>query len=160
MSAITIRDTLIPRLHAFCGVPIIEADSAGNRPTGAHATYKFTRPYGKDVGRADEITKIESGGYKMIMQENYKMTISITAYDKDNDISYALAQEIYDWFGFHGADILSLANVVVVEKTDVQNRDAFVVEEYERRNGFDVIIRTSRKIERFVDYIETVQSQN
>jgi hypothetical protein len=149
-----VRNALIPKIKAFCGVPIIQADQIGDKPDGAHATYKFTNAYGKDVGRPVEAYD----GNGMVQKETYKVTISLNAFDMDDDISRELAQQIYDWFQFHGVDDLMAANIAVVELTSIANRDAFVVENYERRNGFDVIIRVGRELARVVNDVERVET--
>lgn len=150
------RDILIPAIAAFCKVPIIQADQTGDIPDGPHATYKFTTPYAKDVGQAETTFHSTDEGMELHHKENYKATLSITAYAMDSDISHDLAQQIHDWFGYQGHILLDNYGIVVVEKTNVVNRDAIFVEEYERRNGFDVIMRLSRKIIHDVDYFEYV----
>jgi predicted CoA-binding protein len=55
-------------------------------------------------------------------------------------------------------DDLMAANIAVVELTSIANRDAFVVENYERRNGFDVIIRVGRELARVVNDVERVET--
>lgn len=154
MKIVDVRNALIPKIKAFCGVPVIEADSNGTKPGGSHATYKFTNPYGKDVGRAAEFYQDNA----MIRQESFKTTISFNAYDLDEDVSRELAQQIYDWFEFYGYEDLRASNIAVVELTNIANRDAFVVENYERRNGFDVIIRIGRELERVAIDIERVET--
>jgi hypothetical protein len=152
MNIVDVRNALIPKIKTFCNVPIIEADGNGPKPDGSHATYKFTNAYGKDNGRASEVYSNNS----MIRTESFKVTISFNAFDLDDDVSRELAQKIYDWFEFYGSDDLTANNIAVVELTNINNRDAFVVENYERRNGFDVIIRVSRELTRISSEIESV----
>jgi len=151
-----LRKTIVPLLNVFCGVPVIEADGNGPKPDGSHVTYKLTNPYGKDKGREVEEVAQDGTGFKMIRTESFKTTISFSAYDFDDDISRELAQKVYDWFAFYGYDDLLNNNIAVIEQTDIINRDAFVVENYERRNGFDVIIRISREMSRNVDIVEDI----
>jgi hypothetical protein len=154
MKIVDIRNALIPKIKTFCNVPVIEADGNGPRPDGTHATYKFTTAFAKDNGRPVEVY---SNG-QMTFQDSYKVTISLNAFDLDDDVSRELAQQIYEWFEFYGLDDLKAANIAVVELSNITNRDAFVVENYERRNGFDVIIRVTRELTRVVDNIETVNT--
>jgi hypothetical protein len=156
MNISDVRNALIPKIKAFCNVPIIEADGNGPMPEGSFATYKFTTAYAKDVGRPSDVFRAD----KTYRYDSYKATISISAYDLDDDASRDLAQKIYDWFGFYGEDDLTAVNVAVVELSNIVNRDAFVVENYERRNGFDVIIRVSRELSRADEFIERVETQN
>lgn len=156
MNITDIQNAIIPALKTFCGVPIIEADGMGEKPEGAHATFKFTMAYGKGIGQAEETAAPGADGYTLTRVESYRATLSMSAYDLDNDTSRELAQRMYDWFSFHGYDHLNEQNIVVSEVTDVINRDTFVLENYERRNGFDVIIRVTRELARTVDFIERV----
>jgi hypothetical protein len=153
MKASEIRAALIPKLSAFCGFPIIQGDGNGPLPDGVHATYKITTPNGKDNGGPVEIY---SNG-EFTFQESKKVTISFTAYDADDDVSFDAAEKIHDWFKFYGEVDLNAANIAIVELSNITNRDAFVVENYERRNGFDVIIRVIREFTRVATYIERAE---
>ncbi|EEL78648.1 hypothetical protein bcere0028_57590 [Bacillus cereus AH1271] len=130
------------------------ADQMGERPKVPHATYKLTTPYGKAVGQAEETGVVINGEYKLQRLSDYKTTISFTAYAMDDDDSVELAQQIYDWFSFAGVDVLHSIGVAVADQTDVINRDAFVIEDYERRNGFDVILRVPRQQLKDIEWIE------
>jgi hypothetical protein len=47
---------------------------------------------------------------------------------------------------------------VVSDITGIQNRDILLVDDYERRNGFDVTLKTIRTLEKQIDIIETVSN--
>lgn len=153
-----LRTQLMTLLNQQIGAPVIEADGNGKKPTVPHVTYKFTRMYGKDVGGEVLEGKDIQGVFKLVKSDSYKATISFTAYATDDDASRDLAQKVYDWFSFTGYDYLMTLNVAVVEQTDVINRDTFIIENYERRNGFDVIIRVARELMRDIYTIEKVES--
>jgi hypothetical protein len=152
-----IRDALIIPLHTFAGVPVIEQEDTGDQPTGPHATYKFTSSYIKDVGMSEEWAEASEDTYVLKQQETFKVALSITAYAADSDASFDLAMTLREWFQFYGQDDLEAANIAVVNLGNVDNRDAFVVDEYERRNGFDVILRVSKELSMDVGYIEKVE---
>ena len=133
------------------------ADQMGERPKVPHATYKLTTPYGKAVGQAEETGVVIDGKYKLQRLSDYKTTISFTSYAMDDDDSVALAQKIYDWFSFAGVDVLQSIGVAVADQTDVINRDAFVIEDYERRNGFDVILRVPHQQLKDVESVDDVE---
>ena len=57
-----LRKALIPALKTFCGVPIIQGDQIGSKPTTAHATYKFTTSHGKSAGRDEEVHIVTETG--------------------------------------------------------------------------------------------------
>ena len=147
------KNTLIPEINAFCDHPVIEADQKGKKPKGPHATFKITSPYIPD-GQGEQRAIQGQDTFKLIHVESYKMVLSFTAYDTDADASHELAQEIHDWFKFYGLDFLDNRNIVVVELSTVQNRDLLLVDDYERRNGFDVTLRLTRELAQDFDYIE------
>lgn len=151
-----LRTALIPTLKNFCGAPIIQGDQIGSKPDVAHATYKFTTPYGKSAGREEEVYIVTETGAQIKRIVEYRTVMSVTAYSMDDDESVDLAQKIHDWFAFDGADYLNSIGVVIAEQTDVTNRDAFVVENYERRNGFDVIMRIKSEKTRDVDWFDNI----
>lgn len=152
-----LKALLIPAITKHCKAEIIMADDMGDKPEVPHATYKITTGYGKGVGRAEEVhEETASGGVILKRTETYKVTISFTAYAMDEDDSLELAQYIYDWFTFHGFSILSKVGITVADQTDITNRDAFVVENYERRNGFDVILRVTTEKTRDIDWFDSV----
>lgn len=155
-----VRETIIPELTLFCGRPIIMADDVGEKPTGSHATYKITLPYGRGIGRPEEIPEPTPEGLQMKRIEEYRATFSFTAYSMDEIESYELAQKIHDWFSFEGYNFLNQFGIAVAEQTDITNRDAFIVENYERRNGFDVILRIMRTRRQNVDWFDKVAMKN
>lgn len=157
MNITELRDSIIPKLKAFCGVPIIEADQVAKKPETTHATYKFTSPYLKDVGWADIVPEGEGDTYTLNHKETYKVVASFTAYDADIDLSIQLAQKMHDWFAFQGRFDLDDAGIVVVSLGDVENRDALVVDGYERRNGFDVTFRVGRVLSKPFDWIDRAE---
>ena len=157
MKASELRDILIPAINEHTGSPIIQGDQIGDKPEIAHATFKFTTPYGRGVGQAEEIPVIVDGVYTLRRKDEFQTVISFTAFAMNDDESVDLAQSIHDWFSFYGVDILQNIGIAVVDQTNVTNRDAFVIEDYERRNGFDVILRITRIQDLEVNWIETVQ---
>lgn len=157
MNVKELRAVLIPAIKKNCGAPIIMADQMGERPKVPHATYKFTTAHGKAVGQAEETGVVINGEYKLQRLSDYKVTISFTSYAMDDDDSVVLAQKIYDWFSFAGLDVLQSIGVAVADQTDVINRDAFVIEDYERRNGFDVILRVPHQQLKDIEWIDVAE---
>lgn len=156
MSIRAFKDLLIPALKTFCNVPIIEADQTGNKPDGPHATFKITTPYMRGVGQSYDVFEPMLNQLKMSRVDEFKRVISFTAYDLDDDASFDLAQQIHDWFSFNGYDFLGSNNMVVADQSAVSNRDAFVIDGYERRNGFDITLRLTRELIQDVEYIEDI----
>lgn len=156
MNIVELKKAIISPLAAYAGSKIIRADNLGNKPEEPHATYKITMPYGAGVGYPEEV--FLDGGNSAIIQQTteHKATFSFTAYAMKEDESILLAQKIHEWFSFYGYDIFDNLGVTIIEQTDIANRDAFVVENYERRNGFDVIIKYMDVKTREVDWFEQV----
>jgi hypothetical protein len=157
MDIITLRNAIIPELAAYINAPLIAQDGEGEKPKGQHATYKITTSYGRGTGRENEYFQPTAESLTIKTENEYRTTFSFSAYSMDDDESYLLAQKIYDWFAFVGYDFLNQLGATVTEQTDIINRDAFIVENYERRNGFDVIIRVIKENTRNVDWFDKVE---
>jgi hypothetical protein len=156
MSLADLKNLLIPQIAVYCKAPIIGADQTGDKPSGAYATFKITSPYIKGIGQNNESISQSTNGYQLTEVDNYKMVISFNAYDLDEDVSLDLAQKLYDWFAFHGADFLNKNNLVIKEQTGITNRDSIILDNYERRNGFDVTLGTTRELVKNIDIVEDV----
>ena len=152
MSIADIKNLLIPQIKTFVGVPVIAANQNAPKPDGTHASYKITSAYLKAPGQPNETVSSN----KLTSDEEYKIVISFSSYDMDQDISFDLSQKIHDWFAFYGEEWLQSNNLVVSDITGIQNRDILLVDDYERRNGFDVTIKTVRTLEKQIDIIENV----
>lgn len=157
MNSVYFKTVILPILTEFIGFPIIRADQTADKPNGPHATYKITMPYGKGVGQPATTYEMEGDNMVEIDSENYRATVSFTTYDWSDDVSREMAQSIRDWWAFYGRDFLQKQGVAIIELTDVQNRDALLLEEYERRNGFDAVLRLSRRMKRQIDHFTHIQ---
>jgi hypothetical protein len=146
---------MIPKLFAFVGCPIIEADQAmGDIPDGRHVIFKFTTAHAKDVGLPNYSHEYALNEFRETLSDDMKVIISVTAIDETNAGSIAAAQDVKEWLEFHGADDLDAAGIVVADIGDIASRDS--INEDERRNGFDVTLRVSRTVTKTADYIESV----
>ena len=152
-----LKAAIIPAIAAFSGRPLIMGDDVGDRPTEPHATYKFITPYTPGVGQPDQYIVELNGATFLRTVDEYHTTISISSYAMDEDESLDLAQTIYDWFMFGGVEEMQRLGIAVIEQTAITNRDAFIVENYERRNGFDVILRITRMKDLPFNTIEHVE---
>lgn len=162
MDIVQIRDAVIAPLNQFLlmempGVMIIEADQDGDRPKGPHATYKITSPHIKDVGMPFESVEETDTTVFLRQDKSFKVAFSINAYAVDIDESISLATRLHEWFDFIGQEVFEDNDLALVEIGNIENRDAFIVDGYERRNGFDVIIRAAKTVKLDVGYIEKVE---
>lgn len=156
MSTDDFKNLIIPALRAFVGVPVIRADQMGGTIDGPHMTYKLTTPYGQERGQAEEKWVEVDGELILTHTESFRRVVSFSAYAMDDEVSIDLAQSARDWFNFAGYEFLSANNVVLVEATSVANRDVFVLEDYDRRNGFDATLRFTRVSQAAIDYYDGV----
>lgn len=151
------QNAVLPALTAFVKHPVIWADQVGDRLDRPHATYKITLPYSKGAGKPNYTYKTENTDFLAVSSENYRATISFSTFSLDDEISQEMAQNIHDWFNFHGSELLDDLGIVIVEVTDVTNRDAFILEGYERRYGFDIVIRHNRSISKVIDFFDRME---
>ena len=64
--------------------------------------------------------------------------MSFSAYAEDSISAKQLALDASDYFKHIGYENLVREQIIVVECTNISNRDVFVTDYYERREGFDV----------------------
>lgn len=156
MNATELKNRLIEELTPYAKVPVFPADENRPKPKGAYVTFKLTTPKAQGVGQPEITYTPSDDGLTEKYKEEYLTTISFTTYDKDEDISRDLALHIQDFFNFYGCEFLESIGVAVAEVTNVINRDVFLIEEYERRNGFDAILRVMQEKFRNVEYFDKV----
>lgn len=155
------RNVIVKELAAYLGFPVVMLEQAAKKPPYPFVGYKITTTYNPEQGQSIEINETVPSvtseyeyDIERTVTEQPTITISVTAYSKIEEESTELALQAREWFRFQGEDILDGLNIVVVETTPVQNRDILLVEAYERRQGFDVILRISDQSTKRIDTIE------
>ncbi|MFT9493417.1 phage neck terminator protein [Anaerosolibacter sp.] len=167
---IDIRNHIVLGLHNFTQRPVILMEQAYPKPKKADKktidypffTYKFTTPYISEshepsystekVASSDENFEYD---LKYTRHEMSQISLSITAYSLDSDQSYQNALEAVKWFEFIGEDYLMSKGIVVIDTGNLQNRDTLIVDDYERRVGFDVRLRVDSIVTKTLETIET-----
>lgn len=148
---------IIDMLSAEVGSPVILTNQAAPRPPypyiGVTETIPF-QPGPRSIKNVPEPTDI-----KQVASQQATMTLSVTAYGSDFADTMELAQKAYDWFSFTGYRALKDAGYVVESLGAVDNRDTLIVDDYERRRGFDVTIRFVHQQERIVEEIDSVDPE-
>lgn len=151
----------------FIGVQeVIFADQKGKKPKYPYITVKNiaeSKTGGMGIYTYEPIASDNSEFELDLEERKFEMplnTLSINSYSKDMDEAYEAAQKCKDWFEFHGYDYLKEKGIVVVETTTIENRDSLVAVDYERRWGFDVILRSSRTISKRVETVEKIIINN
>jgi len=144
------------QLATDAGINIIRADQAGNVPQKPYATYKLIA-HRKGIGREDIYYQDQPNALVETRKEERNATISFNCYGITHDNAYEIAEKLRKWFVYGGSFYLEEIDVVVVEVSDVQNRTTFLVDSYDEKYGFDVIIRYLDIDKREVDYFDTVE---
>ena len=152
---------IVEELTRYLGYPVVPTESEGPKPKYPYIGYKTTTPYNLS-GTKGNYTKrvIESldNRFEHDIEETLEVqptfTISVNAYSDDAFESQALIKKAHDWFKHIGYDDLSSINVVTVDVQSFTDRTLLIVDNYESRVGFDVILRTVDKIKRRVETIE------
>lgn len=157
-----IRDDVITQLKSYLNIPVVLADQNEPKPSYPHFGYKVINPYSSEDGLAAETSEAiasldENFDYdiKYTRSELPTMTISITTYSNTVDQAETIALSAASWFKFLGYEYLKSKNVVVVEVTDIQDRDTLIVDDYDRRRGFDVKLRVISQLTNIVSNIES-----
>lgn len=143
------------QLATDAGINIIRADQTGDVPQKPYATYKIIS-HRKGTGQEDisHHDVLDALVEKRVEERN--ATISFNCYGITHDNAYEIAEKLRKWFVYGGSFYLEEIDVVVVEVSDVQNRTTFLVDSYDEKYGFDVIIRYLDIDEREVDYFDAV----
>lgn len=135
---------------------IIRADQTGDIPKLPYATYKVIGDR-KGVGQEDvsHVNKPDSLSETRIQERN--ATISFHTYGTSHDNAFEVATQLRKWFEWRGSLFLDEINVAIVNLTDVTNRTTFLLDSYDEKWGFDVIIRYLDIEEHDIDYFDKVE---
>lgn len=162
-----LRNQIIHKLYQYMGIPVVPQDQIQPKPAYPYITYKFIVPY-SHIGHQGNIS------YKLIPSNDERfmydveesleiqpqMTLSLNVYCKGEPdsqmVAYEIARKAMGWFKHVGYQDLLDLNVVVVNIEAFGDRTVLVVDDYEARVGFDVILRTTDTIKRRFETIETI----
>jgi hypothetical protein len=146
-----IRQVMIEGLASHLEVKIIEMNGIGKVLPYPFLTYDFT-----DEGSPTGHMAVNVVNDRYIHSGTVTLAVSFQIYADDRLSSVTLTNRARDWFLTDGHRVLKdAANVVVVTVGASQNRDIQIGDEWERRNGFDVELRTINQIEQAREIIET-----
>lgn len=144
------------QLEKDTGFTVIRADQSGKIPELPYATYKVISDR-KGVGRED-VQHID-GDNQLIerrLQER-NSTISFNTYGISHDNAFEVAKQLRKWFEWRGSLFLDEINVALVSVSAVDNRSIFLIDAYDDKFGFDVIIRYSENDQMEIDYFDKVE---
>lgn len=167
MSLIPLRNILVRDLALYLAVPVVMSDQAAPEAEPPYVLYTVTTsavpvsPFGDHVWRS---SSNDTDTVADVRRDVLHATLSVTcvghnrwtmsdppAYISGDDEAYALAERAMAWFDHIGRPALADKDIVVVETMNAANRSGIVVDQAERRYGFDVRVRYGRVTER-IDY--------
>ena len=159
-----LRSAIVRPLAAALGIPVILSDQTGQIPPYPFVTYKMTSPYLETSVHGAESVTDTGDGLKRTQEKHVEVVFSFTVHSKDPDEAYQRCYALIEHFDFAGRDALRDVGIVVVNVTNVQNRDVFLTIEYERRVGCDVRFRVLNRSELIPDpdagdFIESAEIQ-
>ena len=173
MSSFNIKILLAQGVNDAITATFLEAEQAHKKPTYPFATFQVLTAHINEYVHDNIIRENVASGdptfplnVRKSKIEQPQMILSINAYSKipannspDNSIqqAYELAQEIKDWLDFKGDEYLEANNIVVIESGNIEQRDVFIVDQYERRYGFDVTIRYNESVDVTIGTIEEAE---
>lgn len=140
------------------GLTIIRADQLGKPPSLPYITYKVISDR-KGVGR-ENVEHID-GENQLIEQRSQERnaTISFNVYGTSHDNAFEVAKQLRKWFEWRGSLFFEEINVALVEVSAVDNRSVFLIDAYDEKYGFDVIIRYIDSDQYEIDYFDKVETE-
>jgi hypothetical protein len=148
---------IIDMLSADVGFPVILTNQAAPRPPYPYIGVTETIPFQPGPRSLENVP--EPIDIKQVASQQATMTLSVTAYGSNFATTMELSQKAHDWFSFTGYQALKEAGYVVASIGGIDNRDTLVVDDYERRRGFDVTLRFVHQQERIVEEIDSVDPE-
>ena len=167
MTFVGARNAIIRELAKFIKCPVrlhsqTQPENEDYTKSGfPYIIYTATTAYIPSRGLGNyHFSKIENDEYDLIEKrtEQSEAVFSFTAYSTDREIKQGkkdiqiygedeaneTAAEAQNWFIQSGYDFLNKLGFVVADISNVADRSALVVDEFERRYGFDVRLRYCR----------------
>lgn len=149
-----IRNAIVSGLYQRLQVPVVPTDTSQPKPAYPFVSYKFTTLYRPDARVMIRSPVPSEQEVEYTLREQPQMVISISTYSLDEAEAYNLAIQVQDWFKLHGYRYLKDNSLIVVDTTALQDRSILLVDNFEKRIGFDVILRTVHEQKARVESIE------
>ncbi|WP_128102790.1 hypothetical protein [Paenibacillus sp. DCT19] len=147
-----IRKSMIEGLAAALDVLVLEIDGVNKVPPVPFMSYDFSDESGV---RGHMAVTLEDG--KMVHTGDVTLSVTFQSYAHDRLGAVVLANRARDWFLTAGRWLLKdEVNTVVVSVGESINNDVQIGNEWERRNGFEIELRTKNVIEQAYTPIESV----
>lgn len=149
-----IRNAIVSGLNDYISDGIvIEAGTVNKKPSYPYVSFTAISPYNEEFENPKAIL-FDDSNEKIIRIEDAEIVFSFSIHSNVYDEAHALALEVKRYFEFDNQ--LSPSGIAIKDTSAIQNRDVLLVEQRERRLGFDVTIRVESVIESNVSVIENV----
>ena len=148
---------LINALSAYIDKPVIFSDQAAPKPPYPFISVKITSQFIPEPGQPEIENEDQPEDIKQTATSQPTMVMSVTEYTNSLAAAGELAQVAHDWFEFAGYHQLKDIGFVLADITGITNRDSLIIDDYERRRGFDVTLRFVHSVERIIEEIKKVE---
>lgn len=149
---IRIRNAVVKGLHEFTDLLVVPQNSIPEKPSYPYLAYTFISPYiqarmAGNLSTTFEPSTDERFEHDVVekLELQPTMTLSVSAYSSgkadDDAVAYGAMKKALDFFRHSGYQYLSDNNIVVVSIEAVGNRTALIIDNYETRYGFDIVMR-------------------
>ncbi|MEO4053376.1 hypothetical protein [Solibacillus sp. CAU 1738] len=135
---------------------VIRADQTGELPDLPYATYKVISDK-KGAGRENVEHIDQTDALIEQRSQERNATISFNVYGTSHDNACEQAKQLRKWFEWRGSLFLDELNVAIIPVSEVKNRTTFLIDSYDEKWGFDVIIRYNDSDQYEIDYFDKVE---
>ena len=149
--------------QVYADILVIEANPGAKEPLKPFLIMNFTSPYIPEGIQAIEETAMVAHpepewdyDVEYTRYSNDTMSCSFSIYGENPDQAVDIGLLAQRWFKFDGWDYLKSKGIIVVDCMALQNRDVYIIDSWQRRQGFDVIFRVLSKVKKVVPTTETV----
>ena len=157
----TIRKLFVKGLHDELGIITVDTDNNIKKPDYPYFSFKYTTLRQNSIEAGNKtyyFDKSENENFENDYVENIsfntKIIMSFNAYSNDILECQEVALKAWEWFKHKSKTLFSDNGIKVVTVGNIQDRTAFLVEEYEYRQGFDIEFRVIHSIENRNETIE------
>lgn len=149
----SIRNIIISGLSDYLDVLVIDSSSVNEKPDYPYFSFTVTTSFSEEFENPKENSFYDD---ENIYKEDGNITFSFKSLSNNTDESINNAIKAVKYFKLYGVDYLYENNISIKEVTNVENRNALMIEVYEVTNGFDVIFRVESNLIKDIINIEDV----
>ncbi len=158
----TLRTAIFTGLNSHfddSDVIVIEANQSQQKPPYPYITILFGGVMESGQSHTGSVYIIDDGDDDIdyLLARNQRLTLSVTSIADNSADAQQNAIEAHEWFKWQGVQHLKDNDIVVAGYEAMTNRDSIIVDQWERRIGFDVYLRVlgqSTRKESWIGQIE------